>query len=134
MTIDHTRWESLAGAIALGEATESEREQFELHTADCTRCCEHRLDELAVVRDHIVAMREKETWRPSLGTALMNRIRAERLRRSRLTLRVLSWSVALSLALDAAFVSGVTSYAGRVVDATGTSMSNIAASYRTAQR
>ncbi|MDQ2908594.1 MAG: zf-HC2 domain-containing protein [Candidatus Eremiobacteraeota bacterium] len=134
MRSDHGRFEALAGALALGEATTEERDHFEAHAAECATCRAATADDLVGMRELIVTAREEETWRPSLGSALMTRIRDERLRRSRLTLRVLGWSVALSLALDAAFVSGVTSYAGHVLHAGSNSVANIAASYRTALR
>lgn len=134
MKSDHSRFDALAGALALGEATAEERELFEAHALECATCREQGAEELSGIREFIVAAQEEETWRPSLGAALMARIRDERLRRSRLTLHALGWSVALSLALDAAFVSGITSYAGRVLHAGSNSMANIATSYRTALR
>lgn len=134
MRSDHSRFDSLAGALALGEASTEEREQFEAHAADCRPCREQGADELIAVRERITTARDEETWRPSLGSALMSRIRDQRSRRSRLTFRALGWSVALSLALEAAFVSGLTSYAGPVLHAGSNSMANIAASYRTALR
>ncbi|MDQ2908209.1 MAG: zf-HC2 domain-containing protein [Candidatus Eremiobacteraeota bacterium] len=134
MKSDHGRFDALAGALALGEATAAEREQFETHALMCPTCREHGVEELVGVREFITAAREEETWRPSLGSPLMARIRDGRLRRSRLALRALGWSVALSLVLDAAFISGITSYAGHVIHAGSNSMANIATSYRTALR
>jgi predicted anti-sigma-YlaC factor YlaD len=130
---DHDRFEALAGALALGEATPQERVVFKNHASECRTC---RDDAIGITRvsEIMAAAREHESWRPSIGGALMTRIRDERLRRSRLTLRALGWSVALSIALDAAFVSGVTSYAGRVLRDTGGTMANVVASYRAGVR
>ena len=130
----HVRFETLAGAIALGEATEEEQAEWAAHAAVCVRCRDHGAGELIAVRNRIVAEREAETWRPSLRSGLMTRIRDERLRRSRVTLRVLCWSVAVSIALDAGFVSGVSSYAAGAFHFTSASLANVAASYRTALR
>ncbi len=134
MTSDHTPFDSLAGAIALGEASPVERAEFAAHAADCALCRDDGVAALTAVRDRMIAAREEETWRPAVASVLMTRIRNDRLQRSRVTLRVLTWSVAFSIALDAAFVSGGTSYAERALQTTGTTMVNALVSYRTALR
>ncbi|MBC5799668.1 MAG: hypothetical protein GIX03_02580 [Candidatus Eremiobacteraeota bacterium] len=130
---DHDRFEALAGAVALGEATPQERTIFDRHARACAACHDDAVG-ITRVTGIMAAARDDESWRPAIGGVLMNRIRDERLRRSRLTLRALGWSVAFSIALDAAFVSGVTSYAGRVLHDTGGTMANVVAAYRAGAR
>jgi len=130
---EHDGFEALAGALALGEATQDERARFEAHASECAMCRDD-VPALTRVGEIVSAARNGESWRPAIGSQLMARIRDERLRSSRLTLRALGWSVAVSIALDAAFVSGVTSYAGRVLHETSGTMANVVASYRAGQR
>ncbi len=130
---EHGGFEALAGALALGEATRDERARFEAHASECAICCDD-VPALTRLREVVGAARDGESWRPAIGSRLMSRIRDERLRRSRLTLRALGWSVAFSIALDAAFVSGVTSYAGRVLHETSGTVASVVASYRAGQR
>jgi TonB family protein len=61
-----TRAETLAGAIALGEATIAEREEYRRHIAGCARCLEELRGEREIERvmATIGAARESETWAP----------------------------------------------------------------------
>jgi hypothetical protein len=109
----HDRYEVLAGAIALGEATAAERASFDAHAATCAPC---RAD--AAAAGAMAGMfedgRAAECWRPSLGAAVERRIRETRRSRLRLSVGALSWCVALSLAVDLAFAGG---FAGRIAHA-----------------
>jgi len=109
----HDRFEALAGAIALGEATPAEREVFDAHAVSCAPC---RADAAAagslarVFEDE----RAAELWRPSIGAAVERRIRETRRSRLRLSIAALGWCFALSLAVDVAFAGG---FAGRFAHA-----------------
>jgi hypothetical protein len=109
----HDRFEALAGALALGEATDAERMQFAEHARTCARCAEDAAAfpaTLALVGE----ARESERWQPSLGRELAERLRSRRETRSRRTFASLGFGIVASLALNVLFVSGV---AGRAVDA-----------------
>jgi TonB family protein len=73
----HKEIESLAGAIALGEATDADRRAYREHIASCTRCLtelggEH---ELARTNATIVQARDGEVWDPQPGNVLRRRSR-----------------------------------------------------------
>ncbi len=60
--------EALAGAIALREATDVERQAFRLHLTSCKRCVEtiggeHEIERIA---DSVAQARESERWEPAL--------------------------------------------------------------------
>lgn len=66
----HREIEVLAGAIALGEATDAERQAYRGHIAHCARCRaelggEH---ELARAAETIASARDGEVWEPHLRT------------------------------------------------------------------
>jgi TonB family protein len=68
---DCARCESLAGAIALGEATGLERQIYREHLAGCSVCLdrfggERELERVAAV---IATARESESWTPDVGAA-----------------------------------------------------------------
>jgi hypothetical protein len=109
----HDRFEVLAGAIALGEATPAERAAFEAHAAGCAPC---RADAASVegFAEAFEAGRSAETWRPSVAPAVERRIREKRRSRMRFTAGALGWCVAVSIAVDGLFASG---FAGRVYHA-----------------
>jgi hypothetical protein len=71
----HDRFDALAGAVMLGEATEAERASFAAHAGDCVLCCDVA-DGAAGVLDAVERARAAETWRPSLDDAVGRRIRA----------------------------------------------------------
>ncbi len=129
MKRDHAAFDALSGAVALGEATPAERERFAEHSRRCPTC-RYDGEAHAFIDDLVVRARDGETWRPSIAAPVMNTIRETRLRRSRLTLHALTWSLAVSIVLDAAFVSGVASSVGRAARATSRSMTSVVASYR----
>ncbi len=105
MTVAHDAFDTLAGAIALGEATPLERATFTSHAATCGTCAASS-DAFAAVRDAIVASREDERWSPSVDARVRARIGDERNRRTRATFGAFHWAIAFSLALNVAFFSG----------------------------
>lgn len=65
----HARIEAIAGAIALGEATDEERREYREHLAACPECL-HALGgerEIERVAETVTVARESEVWRPQLG-------------------------------------------------------------------
>ncbi len=105
----HDRFESLAGALALGEATDDERAAFAAHAANCA-LCRQDLD-LAASSSPLASLgaaRDAETWRPTVDRALVARIRDQSAKRWRFTVGALGWGAALSIAINVAFVSGLT--------------------------
>ncbi len=116
MIAGHDRFEALAGAIALGEATPSERELFACHAAECGRC---RADVCAAASfaELIDGARAAERWRPAVDDGVLRRIRESRRTRARATIGALGWCVALSLAVDVACATGFAGRLGHVFDA-----------------
>ncbi len=73
----HKEIESLAGAIALGEATDADRRAYREHIAGCTECLtelggEH---ELARTNAIVAEARDGEVWNPQLGSVFRRRSR-----------------------------------------------------------
>jgi TonB family protein len=71
----HERIEALAGAIALGEATDGERREYREHIATCPQCLhalggEHELERVAST---VASARESEVWEPNLGDVVHQR-------------------------------------------------------------
>jgi hypothetical protein len=112
----HDRFEALAGAIALGEATPAEQAAFDDHAAGCAPCRADAGAARALSRV-FEAGRAAECWRPSVGTAVERRIRETRRSRMRLSVGALGWCVAVSLAVDLAFAGGFASRFARALDA-----------------
>jgi TonB family protein len=66
---DHSRIEALAGAIALGEASDEDRRRYREHIAVCAACL-HSLGgerEIERVARTVSDARESEVWEPALG-------------------------------------------------------------------
>ncbi len=103
---DHDCFEALAGAVMLGEASEAERESFAAHERECAGC---GLDVgyAAAKTAAVERARDGETWRPSVTTALLERIADSRGRRERRTIGAFGWAIALSIAINAAFATGM---------------------------
>ena len=59
--------EIAAGAIALGEATETERDAYRLHLSRCAHCVDTLGGEREIERtmDRLVNARDSETWQPA---------------------------------------------------------------------
>jgi TonB family protein len=73
----HQEIESIAGAIALGEATDADRHKYREHIASCTDCLnelggEHEIARTAAA---IGAARDGEVWEPQLSNAFERRAR-----------------------------------------------------------
>ncbi len=106
MIRDHDAFEVLAGAVMLGEATEAERARFEAHAATCETC---RADVACapVLARAVTRARAQETWRPSIGNLVLDRVRGSRKSRFRLTVGTLGWAVAISIVFNLALASGL---------------------------
>lgn len=97
MTGQCARAEVLAGAIALGETSDVEREQYRLHVAACRHCVNALGGEREIERTaNVVALaRDGETWQPDLrGWMTSHRKR-----------RALTWRFGLSGVAAAVVVS-----------------------------
>jgi TonB family protein len=72
--------ESLAGAIALGEATDAERDAYRRHLAGCEPCLHAYGGEREIERvmETVSRARDAESWEPDLRAALRDRSRMRR--------------------------------------------------------
>jgi len=112
----HAAYEALAGAIALGEASDAERAEFSAHCAACARCSDDA-DELRTrVVTAVAVARELETWRPRVGDGVMRRIDRERVKTADLTTTLLTSAIAFSLVLNVAFATGFAQRAGHAIE------------------
>jgi hypothetical protein len=109
----HQRYEALAAAHALGEATEAERAEFASHALSCQACAEDAKAGAALVA-RLAGARDEERWQPQVDGALEARLAIRRAKRSNQTFTVLGYAVAASLVINIAFVGG---FAGRALDA-----------------
>ena len=114
MTRGHARFESLEGAILLGEATAAEREEYALHARQCSLCCGEPVH--GALPATVGAGRDAETWRPSVDRPVLARVRDERMRRSRFAVGALGWAAACSIAVNVAFVTGFAGKLGGALD------------------
>jgi hypothetical protein len=103
---DHVAFEALAGAVMLGEATAAERARFDAHAATCDEC---RADVACapVFARAVTQARHTETWRPSIASLVLDRIRGSQKSRVRLTVGTLGWAVAISIVFNLALASGL---------------------------
>lgn len=113
MSRAHDRYEALAGAILLGEATVAELEAFEGHAERCAQCAADLLG-LRPLRETIEKAGATEVWRPSISGDVLERAHATSARRRHRVLTTFGYAIAASLVLNVAFVSG---FAGRALDA-----------------
>ena len=102
----HGRYDALLGALALGETTPAEREELAAHARGCAACAAG-LEDAPRMSAAFDAARDAETWRPAYGDGLVANLRERRVRRARFTVGALGWAAALSIVLNAAFVSGL---------------------------
>lgn len=109
----HERFEALAVAHALGEASAAERAEFAAHARGCRTCADDAAGALAMA-NLIAGARDEERWQPQLDGALETRLAGRRVQRSQQTFAVLGYAVAASFVLNIAFVGG---FAGRALDA-----------------
>lgn len=77
MTGQCARAEVLAGAVALGEATDAERDEYRRHLTSCSRCVTTLGGERDIERvmSVVAQARDAETWQPDLRSALVARYR-----------------------------------------------------------
>ena len=104
----HDRIESIAGAIALGEADDAQRQEYRRHIADCALCLrdlggEHEIERVAAT---VTAARDAETWEPRLRNIVTGRSRL-RTRKLQYGLGIAGLSLALSLGVHAIVVSSL---------------------------
>ena len=77
MSQDCARAEVLAGAVALGEATETERDVYRRHLSGCERCIANLGGEREIERtmEVVAQAREAERWEPDVRGLLRDRAR-----------------------------------------------------------
>ncbi|MEO6991629.1 MAG: zf-HC2 domain-containing protein [Candidatus Baltobacteraceae bacterium] len=102
----HERFEALAGALLLDEASPAERAEFALHAEGCAACARD-LEEGAPALAALARARDVETWRPVLLDAAVRRIEGHRRWRSRLTVNALVFAFALAFVLHVGVVTGL---------------------------
>lgn len=98
----HERIEVLAGAIALGEATDEERNEYREHISSCAECLDALGGEREIERvaSTIHEAREAEVWQPDLRDVVAARTQRST-RRLRLGLGVVSLCLAVSFGVHA---------------------------------
>ena len=108
MLNDCARSEVLAGAVALGEATDVERDAYRRHLSTCRRCVATLGGEREIERTmQVVAQaRDAERWEPDVRLALRDRVRATR-HAWRFGLSALAAAVVVALGIHAFVAAGV---------------------------
>lgn len=102
------RAEVLAGAVALSEADENEREEYRRHIAGCSSCLDELGGEVSIARimDTVREARSSETWQPVL-TSITSR-NERRLRSAlRFGLSAAVIAVVASLGIHALFATSI---------------------------
>lgn len=104
----HERAEVLAGAIALGEATDAERIEYRVHLASCSQCLrrlggEHELQRTSRV---VADARGAEIWEPDLRSAVARSMTTNK-RWARWGLSALGICFAISFFIHVLLVSGL---------------------------
>lgn len=104
----HDRVEAIAGAIALGEASDEERRTYREHIASCAECLrelggEHEIERVAST---VGQARECEVWEPALGDVVANRMR-RRTRSLRWGFSVFGAALAASFGIHALLAAGI---------------------------
>jgi protein TonB len=104
----HDRIEVLAGAIALGEATEDERREYREHIAGCAQCLQSLGGEceLERVASTVASARESEVWHPNLGDVVHQRSK-QRSRALRYGSGVLGVALCVSLGVHVLLTNGM---------------------------
>ncbi len=103
----HDCFDALAGAVMLGEANAAERAAFDAHRRQCA-CCGAEAAFAAATTAALERVRDAETWRPSVVSAVLERIAKTRVRRERRTVGAFGWAIALSIVVNVAFANGIT--------------------------
>ncbi|GAC1504229.1 MAG: hypothetical protein NVS1B14_09990 [Vulcanimicrobiaceae bacterium] len=107
----HLRAEIIAGAIALGEATDAERIEYRQHLAECVACLRALGGEhvaLERVSGGIADARASELWKPDLRAPFMARLNVAPRRYARFGWSALGVGLALSLAAHFIVGSSIT--------------------------
>ena len=107
MRTAHDRIESLAGAIALGEATDAERTEYREHISMCAQCLNQLGGEREIERVASVVgdARESEVWGPHLGDVVRTRL-ARRSQRLRYTFSAVTACLVVAAGLRIASANG----------------------------
>ena len=102
----HDRFEKIAGAIALGEATDDERREYREHIAACSSCLQALGGEREIERvvSTVSSARESEVWEPDIRNVVASRMQ-RRSRSLRFGFGVTGVALALSLGLHAVVAS-----------------------------
>lgn len=105
---NHDRLEVLAGAIALGEATDEERREYREHIATCAECLQSLGGEREIERvaATVTAARESEIWQPDVGDVVLHRNR-DRKRALRFGMSFLGIALCASFGIHALLASGI---------------------------
>lgn len=104
---NHDRVEAIAGAIALGEATDEERREYREHLVACSSCLqslggEHEIERVAA---RISSARDSEVWQPALGDVVRRRLTA-RARYFRYAFSAVGACIVVALGLRIASING----------------------------
>lgn len=104
----HDRIESIAGAIALGEASDEERREYREHIATCAPCLralggEHEIQRVAST---VAQARDSEVWEPELRDVVSNRLN-RRSRKLQWGAGTLGVALAASLGVHALLAAGL---------------------------
>lgn len=104
----HDRIEAIAGAIALGEASDQERREYREHIAACMACLRALGGECEIERvaSTVGAARDVEVWEPALGDVVATRMRRQS-RGLRWGLSVFGVALAASLGAHALLAAGI---------------------------
>ena len=107
MNATHDRIEAIAGAIALGEATDNERNEYREHIATCARCLNAFGGEREIERvvETVGAARESEMWEPALGDVVRTRL-TQRARTFRYVFSTLAACLVVALGVRIAVANG----------------------------
>ena len=108
MSIKHQdRFESLAGAIALGEATDEERSEYRRHIATCGECLQSLGGEREIERvaATVASAREDEVWAPEIRDVVLARAK-RRSHALRFGLSFLGVALCASFGIHALLASG----------------------------
>ncbi|MBV9104199.1 MAG: hypothetical protein JO060_11470 [Candidatus Eremiobacteraeota bacterium] len=99
MSSNHARFEAVAGAIALGEASPSEHAIFSAHAQNCSRCAGLERAGPSVASFVHTALHE-ETWRPFVREAVIAGIESLHLASGRRTALWICTAVCVTLFLN----------------------------------
>ncbi|HLI97942.1 MAG TPA: TonB family protein [Candidatus Baltobacteraceae bacterium] len=104
----HDRIEAIAGAIALGEASDQERHEYREHIATCAPCLHAYGGEREIERviSTVASARDSEVWAPQIGDVVATRLK-RRARKLRWGFGTLGVAIAASLGLHALVAAGV---------------------------